>query len=139
MTKPVNSADIAASTRRHEEWFRRRRSAIVSVPIVATALFVGHTAVFAEPSPDDAVIAMCLDAGKPLAVCTCASESLFKELGKGSYASYERVGEIYLKELLAGNARAEAWSIGLGIEKLDLETANFFGRNHRSFIELCGG
>ena len=111
-----------------------------TLAIVGTSLIMNlaiPSKVYSEETPD-AVTGMCLDAGQSLEVCSCASDVLLNELGDENFASYERVGKAYLKELADGAGRSDAWMTALDAEGAKLASTNEYGNNHRAAMNACG-
>ena len=100
--------------------------------LAATGLFV-----CAAQAQSDAVVAMCMDAGDPPAVCDCAAKALKDEIGAEDYATYEKVGAIYLDEITSGRGRADAWTAAIGQVGVSLSATNPMGKAHRNAMKAC--
>ena len=69
-----------------------------------------------------------MDAGDPPAVCDCAAKALKDEIGAEDYATYEKVGAIYLDEITSGRGRADAWTAAIGQVGVSLSATNPMGK-----------
>lgn len=85
------------------------------------------------------VEAVCLEGGRPMAVCSCAERALYEELGPTPYADYEAVAAEYLNDPSGGWSKAATFVAqlkGISAEQMLNET-KLYGQLHRTAMRNC--
>ncbi len=87
----------------------------------------------------DAVVDMCRDLGRSVALCQCAADALRNDVGGSAYEVYEAVGSAYRVNQSAGQDRGDAWTSALKAVGASLSDTNPVGAAHRKAMKRCPG
>ena len=104
--------------------------------VVSSILLLPASAATSQEAMD-AVTGMCIDANKSQEICDCATRAVRLQIGEEAYATYERVGSLYLAGMAQGQGRADAWMDAIAAQNLDLTTSNGYGKAHRDAMKAC--
>lgn len=98
------------------------------------------------PAHAPAVVDICRELKRPLAVCECSADKMQARIAKESFNHYQAVGVTYLRLKRAGKRRRQAWTMAVSerakssgepVDQLT-EKMSITADDHLNAIQDCG-